>query len=189
MRDDAEDVRAEELLTDVHPELVRVLTVHCGSRAVAEELAQEALARAWERRRHLVGMASPRGWIFRTALNLSTSRWRRRAAERRAIGRLALVRADDHGRLLDVGAAERLDATQLRRMVAALPPRQRAAVALRHLTGLTVAETAEALGCAEGTVKALTSQGMARLREQIGAAADGDGGRAAPTEEVSDGRP
>jgi RNA polymerase sigma factor (sigma-70 family) len=52
--------------------------------------------------------------------------------------------------------------------VAGLPPRQRAAVVLRYFADLSVAETAAAMGCAQGTIKALTSQGLGTLRSRGG---------------------
>jgi RNA polymerase sigma-70 factor (sigma-E family) len=51
--------------------------------------------------------------------------------------------------------------------LAALPPRTRAAVVLRHLSQLSITETAEALGCSEGTVKSQTARGLARLRASL----------------------
>ena len=58
--------------------------------------------------------------------------------------------ADPSGRLWD--------------LVLALPPQQRAAVALRYYEQLSVAETAAVLGCSTGTVKSNTSRGIAALR-------------------------
>jgi RNA polymerase sigma-70 factor (sigma-E family) len=55
---------------------------------------------------------------------------------------------------------------QLWPLVAALPPRQRAAVALRYYEGLSEAETARALGCSVGTVKSNTGRGVAALRRR-----------------------
>jgi RNA polymerase sigma-70 factor (ECF subfamily) len=49
-----------------------------------------------------------------------------------------------------------------------LPLRQRQVIAARYLLGLSQDEIATALGIARGTVGALTSQGLARLRERIG---------------------
>ena len=54
--------------------------------------------------------------------------------------------------------------------LAALPARMRAAVILRHLCELSVSETAEALGCSEGTVKSQTSRALDQLRESLRAA-------------------
>ena len=56
---------------------------------------------------------------------------------------------------------------ELWRLVTALPPAQRSAVALRHYEGLSVAEAAEALGCSPGTVKSNTSRGLSTLRRWI----------------------
>jgi RNA polymerase sigma factor (sigma-70 family) len=51
--------------------------------------------------------------------------------------------------------------------VAALPRRQRAALVLRYFSDLSVDRTAEVLGCAPGTVKSLTSQAIASLRDRF----------------------
>ena len=51
----------------------------------------------------------------------------------------------------------------MRDAVGALPPKQRAAVVCRFYLAMTVAETAETLGCAEGTVKSATHQALASL--------------------------
>ena len=61
--------------------------------------------------------------------------------------------------------------TALWPLVAALPPAQRSAVALRYYEGLSVAEVSKALGCSPGTVKSNTNRGLSSLRRSI---ADGD---------------
>jgi RNA polymerase sigma-70 factor (sigma-E family) len=55
------------------------------------------------------------------------------------------------------------------RALAELPLRMRAAVILRHVYDASVAETAEVLGCTEGTVKSQTSRGLAQLRAALNA--------------------
>jgi RNA polymerase sigma-70 factor (ECF subfamily) len=152
-------VEIERFCREFSPALVGVLTLHCGDRAVAEDLAQEALARAWERWDEVQHMSNPQGWVYRVAVNLATSRVRRRRIERAAHRRL------DPPEPRDERVAERV---ALRDALASLAPRQRAAVVLRYYADLSVADTADALGCAEGTVKALTHQGVSALRGRLG---------------------
>ncbi|CAM4005954.1 SigE family RNA polymerase sigma factor [Kibdelosporangium persicum] len=58
-------------------------------------------------------------------------------------------------------------ALDLRRAMAALPPRQRAAVVLRYWDDLPIAAVADLLGCSEGTVKSQCAKGLAALREMV----------------------
>lgn len=151
---------AAEFCERLRGRLVGSLTLYCGDRGVAEELAQEALARAWERWSTVGQMASPEAWTYRTALNLARSRFRRRAAERRAnrrhaahLGPCDVEQGSDAAASLAVRAA-----------VADLPPRQRAVIVARFYLGLDVADTAAALDCAPGTVKAATHAAIQNLR-------------------------
>jgi len=143
-----------DLCRRLHPRLVRSLSLYCGNTWVAEELAQETLVRVWTNWRSVSGTRSPEPWAYRVAFNLANSWVRRRAAERRAERRLALVRATP------VDGVTGGDEAGVLAAVAGLAPRQRAVVILRFYEDRSVAETAEILGCAPGTVKALTSQGI-----------------------------
>jgi RNA polymerase sigma-70 factor (ECF subfamily) len=151
---------ADEFCRDQWPRLAASLGFYCHDRAVGEELAQEALARAWAKWNHVATMESPEAWLYRVALNLARSRFRRSRAERRALQRSTIAREEEDG---DVA-----DAIAVRQAVAELPERQRAAVILRYFADLPVATVAEILDCAQGTVKSLTSQGIDRLRERFG---------------------
>lgn len=159
----------EDFVKGLYPRLVGGLTLHCGDPWLAEELAQETLARVWDRWETVRSADSPQAWAWRVALNLSTSWFRRRAAERRATARAGIAPAP--GRLSDGDVPDRL---AVRQAVASLPARQRAVLVLRYFDDLGVAEAAVALGCAPGTVKSLTHRAIAGLRDRLGVDLDTD---------------
>ena len=134
--------------------LIGLVALQVGDRQVAEELAQDVLAeliRQWDR------VERPQAWLTRVAVNRANSWLRRRAAERRAYRR--------HGQSPDVHHdPATAEVAAVRRAVSALPRRQRTAVVLRFYEQYSVAETAAFMGCAPGTVKALTYRAMATLR-------------------------
>lgn len=140
--------------------LVGSLTLVLGSRAIAEEIAQDALAKALVHWQRIGTYDRPEAWVYKVALNLARSWFRRLAAERRAYRRA--------GPLLDPaepGPEEQVTtAMVVRTAVAGLPDRQREVLACRFYADLSVGETAAAMGCAEGTVKALTNRAVTTLR-------------------------
>ena len=119
-----------------------------------DDVVQEALSRAWRRRSTFdAARGTPAAWLAAIVAGEA-----RRARGRRTPS-LELVDApvEDSRRDLD-----------LERAVARLPARQREAVDLHYFAGLSVAEAAAAMGCAEGTVKSTLSDARARLRTLLG---------------------
>jgi RNA polymerase sigma-70 factor (sigma-E family) len=155
------DVELEAFIAAESPRLVGLLALYVGEAALAEELAQEALVRLCQHWPRVRRMERPAGWLTRVALNLARSSWRRRAAERRALARLA----PPVGETADPDVALIL---AVRGAVAALPERQRRALVLRYYAHRSVAEVAAEMGCAEGTVKSLTHKAIATLRRPPG---------------------
>jgi RNA polymerase sigma-70 factor (sigma-E family) len=153
------DPALAELCRAEHARLVGLLALQLGDRAVAEDLAQEALIRLHQHWGRVRTMASPTGWLYGVALNLSRSWWRRRFAERRALARTGNPQAPQ--------PPEPADVLAIRSAVATLPRRQKEALVLRYYGGLSVAEVARQMRCAEGTVKSLTSQAVDALRRQF----------------------
>lgn len=149
----------EAFAYDQHPRLVASLTLYCGDRWVAEELAQEALVRVWERWDRVAAMVAPRSWLHRVSINLANSWWRRRQAERRAYRRIGV--GDDPNE------ADSAEVHAVRAAVSRLPASQRGAVICRYFLEFSVAETAEALNLTPGSVKSATHRGLATLREQF----------------------
>jgi RNA polymerase sigma-70 factor (sigma-E family) len=160
VRTEEVDPALAELYGREHVRLVGLLALYTGDRAVGEDLAQEAFLRLHQQWPRVQDMASPHAWLSSVGINLARSWWRRRYAEQRAHRRLGPARADTPN-------PEPSDVVAVRSAVAALPPRQRAALVLRYYGGLSLAETAETLGCAEGTVKSLTHKAIAALRTTL----------------------
>jgi len=136
-----------------------------GDPAEGADVAQAALARALEGLSGLREAGAFRGWLYEIALN----ECRRR---RRGLGRLraAYDRWRDRRQAEERGRPEKLAADEAAVVLAALarlPERQRLAVELRVVEGLTGEEAARALGCTVGTIKANLHHGLERLRAEI----------------------
>jgi RNA polymerase sigma factor (sigma-70 family) len=126
-----------------------------GDRQEALDITQEAFARALERWSQVRVMSNPQGWVYRVAVNLALSR-------RRGFRRLS-NRVPDRAASSQEPNDPSLTASLMR-----LTPAQRAAIVLRFYLDLSIEDTATALGKRPGTVRALTSQGIARLRSELG---------------------
>lgn len=137
-----------------------------GCRATAEDVAAEAMARAFARWKQVRGLTYRDAWVMRVASNLALDTVRRRRPAERA--KQALERAhQDH---VSCGSAEDLVATRLA-LVAALrqlPARQRDAIVLYYLGGLSEAEVSSSLGITASSVRTHLQRGLARLRTHLG---------------------
>lgn len=158
------DLEAEfaAFCAEEHPRLVGALSLYCGDRALAEELAQDALSRAFRDWTKVRRFGAPGAWTHRVAINLANSYFRRAAAEARAKRRLQ----DDEQAPPDPGIDQAI-ALDIRRAVASLPRRQRTALILRYYVDLSVRDVAVAMDCPEGTVKTLTSKAIEALRQDM----------------------
>ena len=150
----------EEACAVEYPRLVRWLTLYCGDRETALDLAQETCARACSRWSSVSRMRDQRAWFTKVALNLSRSRWRHQAVERRVLAIFG-------SRPPDVVELDVAGAVTVRAALAQLTPRQRAVVVLRYFDDLDVDTAATVLGCSAGTVKKLAARGIARLRDVL----------------------
>jgi DNA-directed RNA polymerase specialized sigma24 family protein len=144
-----------------YPRLVRLLTLYCGDRDVALDLAQETLARGCAHWPAVHDMGDQRAWFTRVALNLANSRWRRLRVERRIVAVIGVRGAAPPG-------FDPTETLAVRAAVAGLPDRQRAAIVLRYFDDLDLAATAAVMRCSTGTVKKLTARGIAGLRNRLG---------------------
>jgi RNA polymerase sigma factor (sigma-70 family) len=164
-------------LVDRHRDRLYTIALRLlGDRRDAEEVAQDALVRAFRAmqgyRPERTAALRLRPWLASIATNLARNR-RRRADDRRPPSQLEpmLEAGFDvplDGRSSPEQRASRLE-TQLELATALLrlTPAVRAAIVLRHVDGLSVAETAEALGRPEGTIKAQVHRGLRELRTAL----------------------
>ena len=151
--------RLDRLLAERGDHLLHAAIALTGSRLDAEDLLQAAVERLLRRRRRVDDLEA---YLRRTLYNLAADGWRRREAWHRR--RMLMPSLPDDALGPDpVSTVDLRDA--LVRALRELPPRQRAVLVLRYWEQLTQAETAELLGCSEGTVKSATSRGLSRLRE------------------------
>lgn len=148
----------EELFDDEFDACVSVARRITGDSEVARELASEAFARAWVRWSRIERGSAPGGWVIRVTANLAIDHARRRRrAELLPVDRATSVPVDDV-------IATRVALTEA---LGKLSRRQRDVIVLRHLAGLSEADTAAALGVSTGSVKAHAHRGIGRLRSLL----------------------
>jgi RNA polymerase sigma-70 factor, ECF subfamily len=139
----------------VHPRLGAALALAFGDEDLAQESADEAVARAYEAWTSVSMMASPTGWLFAVAFNVAKRRLRRRSLERRLV-------------VPSEAASERLREVELWLVVADLPDRQRQAVVLRHVGHLREREIAEVMGITRGGLSSTLRAAYRSLRTELG---------------------
>lgn len=161
----AGDGRAARRLVDRHlPRVLGFARRMLGDAAEAEDVAQEAMLRLWRIAPDWrAGEARVSTWLYRVTANLCTDRLRRR---RGVTGAELPEPADDRpGALATLIAADR--AAALETALAALPERQRQAVVLRHLEGLSNPEIAAILDCGVEAVESLIARGRRALTARL----------------------
>jgi len=139
----------------------RLACVWLYDRQYADDATQEVFLRAHKGLRRFRFHAAPFTWLYRTTRYVCNEFTRRRKTEP-----LDDEPADSSDNP-DRHVTEHDTATRVRRLVAGLPERQREVVLLRIFEELSVADTARAMGCREGTVKALLHKAKKRLRIDI----------------------
>jgi RNA polymerase sigma-70 factor (ECF subfamily) len=137
----------------------------CGDRELAADAVQDGFLAAFRRADSFRGDAAVTTWLHRIVVNACLDRLRRRRPTVPLPDYETLELADRRDEYASTESA--LD---VRAALAQLPEGQRLALVLVDLHGLGVAETAEILGVAEGTVKSRCARGRAALAELLGMA-------------------
>lgn len=142
---------------DEYTPLLRLMYAMTGNLAEAEELAQEAMTRALERWDRVGVMASPAGYVYRTAVNLNRSRLRRIARPLRWSRETAHLSDTEPEVIVSLVAA-----------LMTLPRGQREAVLLVEWMGLDANEAGRTLGISPSSVRSRVHRAKASLAEGSG---------------------
>lgn len=152
----------EEFCREHQSRLIGILSLYCGDRDIAEELAQETLIRTYAAWGRVSKLAHPASWTYRVAMNLANSLFRRRLAERN-VNRKHVASGVESYEMTDI-----IGELAIRTAVARLPRQQRAVLILRYYADLSVRDTADLLQIPDGTVKTLSRKAIQRLRNDSG---------------------
>jgi RNA polymerase sigma-70 factor (ECF subfamily) len=160
------DASAWEPLVLAHQQAVfRLAYLLLGDPDDAEDIAQETFLRAWNYLKRFDQTRSLRPWLLSIAANLARNR--RRSAGRYLAALTRIFRNEPGSASIEENSAQHLEADDLWRAVQNLNLPDQQIVYLRYFLDLSVAETAEVLQVAEGTVKSRLSRALEKLRAII----------------------
>lgn len=159
----AGDLEAFERLLHQHERLVLATALRLlGNLEDAQDAAQEVFLRLYRHRARVQAGGNLAGWLYRVTVNVCHDHRRKRpeAASLADAAGIPAAAADPHQELTE---AERRRALTL--CLRRLPGKERAALVLRDLEGLSTAEVAAALGSTEATVRSQISKARVKVKD------------------------
>jgi RNA polymerase sigma-70 factor (ECF subfamily) len=148
----------DRVLREREAQVLRTAFRILGNWADAEDVAQEVFLRLHRHGIAFTNDGAAGGWLYRVTVNLCLDR----ARSRRPSQELSDVPSRERSAEALVLVEE--NKQRLMAALAMLPAKERAAVVLREIEGLSTAEVAEALGSSEVTVRSQISKALVRLR-------------------------
>ena len=149
-----------ELYRACYRRLVTQLYAFTADVTEAQDVVQEAFARALARRGGLSDVQNPEAWLRTVAVNVVRRRWRRRK-----VLDVIMMRERPVQRLTSPGPEP--DRTDLGGALDAIPPTYREVIVLHYYADLSVEEISAALGVPTGTVKSRLSRGRTALAARL----------------------
>ena len=140
-----------------------------GDEQTAHDLCQEAFLRAWQHFDKIRTYTYPSAWLFRVAANLALSHLRRRASP---VGGARLLGDDDSPARSDP-AVHFVESDLVAQTIRALPPKQRSALVMREVYGLSCEEIGQALGMTREAVKMSLWRAREQFRRRYAVAGEG----------------
>jgi len=165
----------QELIERNHARVIGLAYRFVGSRAEAEDLAQEVFLRIYRARRTYRPTAKFSTWMFRIAANVSLNALRDRARRRDdvSIGQLSgedkgpFTVPDPEAPAPDHRMGRSEIAQKVREAISELPEKEQIAVVLNKYEGLSYADIARTLGCSTMAVKSLLARARENLKERL----------------------
>ena len=149
----------EEFYEATFRRLFTALCLVTANRHEAEEIAQDAFVRVFERWDRVAVLEDPTGYLFRVSMNVFRSRSRRASLALRRELFLAPAATDD------LAAIETHDAVL--RLLSGLAPKQRAAILLTAILDYSAEEAGRMLGLRPSSVRSITTRARARMKQKV----------------------
>ena len=155
-----------ELYNLYFPRVYRYILARMGNPFDAEDLTEEVFLRVLDAIGRFQWREAPfSAWLFRIAHNAVISHRRKEGARGRLSPLSEALPVDSQGP--EEMVANRLALNEVMKAADTLPEAQRRVIGYRFAAGLTVAETARAMGKGEGNVKVIQHKAIAKLREML----------------------
>ena len=155
-----------ELYNLYFPRVYRYIIARMGNPYDAEDLTEEVFLRVLDAIGRFQWREAPlSAWLFRIAHNAVISQRRKEGARGRSSPLSEALPVDSQGP--EEMVANRLALNEVMKAADTLPEAQRRVIGYRFAAGLTVAETARAMGKGEGNVKVIQHKAIAKLREML----------------------
>ncbi|KCZ89548.1 sigma-70 family RNA polymerase sigma factor [Hyphomonas jannaschiana] len=157
-----DDATFKQELASLIPHLRAFARSLCGDSTLADDLAQDAMLKAWHARQSFQAGTNMKAWAFTILRNIFYSEkrrsWRRSSLDPE-VAEATLVSP--------ANAGDELDLLALRNALKMLPDDQREALVLVGAGGLAYEEAAEVCGCAVGTIKSRVSRARKAVAELL----------------------
>jgi RNA polymerase sigma-70 factor (ECF subfamily) len=147
--------------------VIRFLYRMVQNQAVAEELAQETFLRVYRARASYEPAAKFTSWLFRIAMHLAVNSLRDGRVEKLQESLDEETQLADRNPTIEQKLLSRAKLDEVRRAIAALPDKQRAAVLMHKYEEMDYKQIARVLNCSESAVKSLLFRAYETMRARL----------------------